>query len=186
MQSLIPVNWLLASTTDSTAETGLVLVGGSVMAGFAALHYWLPKMSGREVGEGAGKISALLIYVSAVVAFACLYLAGLDGQPADTYRFFSGQGLDTYNLIASIASIFLMIGIFIAIANCIHGVSRGREVGHDPWGGSTLEWFALSPPPPHNFDLVPDVRSAEPMDDIRRSLGPRTPAQAADSDQPVA
>src|SRR5262249_7254004 len=45
--------------------------------------------------------------------------------------------------------------------------------GHDPWGGATLEWFALSPPPPHNFDVVPDVRSSEPLRDIREAIADR-------------
>jgi cytochrome c oxidase subunit I+III len=188
MQSLIPVNWLLAGTTDSTAGTGLVLIGGSVMAGFAALHYWLPKMTGREVGEGAGKVVAVVIYLSTIVIAACFYLAGLEGQPADTYRFFEGQGLDTYNLIASIASIFLMLGVLGGLTNLTLGVNHGRRVGHDPWGGSTLEWFALSPPPPHNFDLVPDVRSSEPMHDIRRGVAGDSAetAEAVESPEPVA
>ena len=55
-----------------------------------------------------------------------------------------------------------------------HGGIPAR--GHDPWGGSTLEWFALSPPPPHNFDAVPDVRSGEPLHDIRRSISIREQA----------
>ncbi len=50
------------------------------------------------------------------------------------------------------------------------------RAGHDPWGAATLEWFALSPPPEHNFDVVPDVRSAEPLHDIRRAIRDRTEA----------
>ncbi|MEY2467858.1 MAG: hypothetical protein QOF21_556, partial [Actinomycetota bacterium] len=34
----------------------------------------------------------------------------------------------------------------------------------DPYGtGVTLEWAAESPPPPHNFDSVPDVASPTPL-----------------------
>jgi heme/copper-type cytochrome/quinol oxidase subunit 1 len=64
----------------------------------------------------------------------------------------------------------------------------GVPAGPDPWRGSTLEWFALSPPPPHNFDVVPDVRSPEPLRDIRDSIARREAsagAGAAES-QPVA
>ena len=52
----------------------------------------------------------------------------------------------------------LVIGVLIELGNLAASYS-GRPAGHDPWHGSTLEWFALSPPPPHNFDAVPDVRS---------------------------
>ena len=50
------------------------------------------------------------------------------------------------------------------------------RAGHDPWRAATLEWFALSPPPEHNFDVVPDVRSTEPLHDIRRAIRDRTEA----------
>jgi heme/copper-type cytochrome/quinol oxidase subunit 1 len=49
-------------------------------------------------------------------------------------------------------------------------VRHGPRAGHDPWLGATLEWFALSPPPEHNFDAIPDVRSAEPLRDIREAV----------------
>ena len=46
--------------------------------------------------------------------------------------------------------------------------------GPDPWQGNTLEWFTGSPPPANNFDVVPLVRSAEPMKDIRREVARRS------------
>jgi heme/copper-type cytochrome/quinol oxidase subunit 1 len=58
----------------------------------------------------------------------------------------------------------------LSIVNAYVSVTRGTGAGHDPWGGETLEWFATSPPPPHNFDVVPDVRSDEPLRDIREAV----------------
>ena len=55
IQSVIPVNWLLADTTASTAASGYVLVGGPILGGLAALYYWFPKMTGRTLGEGLGE-----------------------------------------------------------------------------------------------------------------------------------
>ncbi len=79
--------------------------------------------------------------------------------------------MDGYNLIASLAAFVLVIGILLEIANAAYSWNNGlRARGHDPWHGATLEWFALSPPPPHNFDAVPDVRSSEPLRDIRESV----------------
>ena len=42
--------------------------------------------------------------------------------------------------------------------------------GPDPWKANTLEWFTASPPPVNNFDVVPLVRSFEPMKDIRNEV----------------
>jgi heme/copper-type cytochrome/quinol oxidase subunit 1 len=63
-------------------------------------------------------------------------------------------------------------------------------VGHDPWAAASLEWFAASPPPIHNFDVVPDVRSAEPLYDIRRAIRDRSrswrpPATVAEPEAPA-
>ena len=53
--SVIPVGWALDYTTASQGDTLYVLVGGGVIGGFAGLHYWFPKLTGRLLGEGIGK-----------------------------------------------------------------------------------------------------------------------------------
>ena len=62
----------------------------------------------------------------------------------------------------------------LTLANAIASRSGGARAGHDQWGGDSLEWFALSPPEPHNFDVLPDVRSDRPMRDIRDAIANRT------------
>ena len=41
--------------------------------------------------------------------------------------------------------------------NLLHGVRKGRKVGANPWGGATLEWKVPSPPPEHQFPVIPEV-----------------------------
>ena len=172
--ALIPVGWQLNNTTAAQGDTVCVIVGGAVLGGFAALHYWFPKLSGRMMGEGLGKAAFAAILVGLYVFELGSFFAGVKGQPVDVYKFFQGNGLDGYNLIASIGAILLSVGILVELTNSAWSWSRGVRAGHDPWGGATLEWFALSPPPVHNFDAVPDVRSAEPLADIRRAIAERT------------
>jgi cytochrome c oxidase subunit I len=185
IQSVIPVNWLLADTTASTAASGYVLVGGTVLGGLAALHYWFPKMTGRVMGEGLAGPSAALIVLGAHLTFIPLFLAGLEGQQVDIFKFFeasdaiNAQSLNAYNLIATIGAFVLSLGVVLSIANAYLSIRGGVRAGHDPWGGETLEWFAASPPPPHNFDVVPDVRSDEPLRDIREAVRRRDAARAA-------
>jgi cytochrome c oxidase subunit 1 len=194
IQSVIPVNWLLADTTASTAASGYVLVGGTVLGGFAALYYWFPKMTGRVMGEGLGKSSAALIVLGAHLTFIPLFLAGLEGQQVDIFKFFeasdalNAMSLNAYNLIATIGAFVLSLGVILTIANAYVSVRGGVVTGPDPWGGETLEWFATSPPPPHNFDVVPDVRSDEPLRDIREAVRRRDASHAtpAKTGEPVA
>ena len=82
----------------------------------------------------------------------------------------AGSGLEAYNLISTIGSFLLGIGVLITVINVLRSVKHGRRAGNDPWKGNTLEWFVQSPPPPNNFDSIPRVRSVEPMKDIRREV----------------
>jgi heme/copper-type cytochrome/quinol oxidase subunit 1 len=188
--SMVALAWKLKNTTDSTGATHFALVGGAVFGGFAALHFWFPKMTGRTMGESLARISFWTMILGAFLAFVPLMLAGTEeGQVIDAYKFFDGTGVNAYNLIATIGTFLLAIGIIVTLVNAIISLKSGPEAGHDPWGGDSLEWFALSPPEPHNFDVLPDVRSARPMRDIRDAISHRAaPAaeQPAPESQPVA
>jgi cytochrome c oxidase subunit 1 len=188
VHSVIPVNWLLSDTTDATACTGYVLVGGPVLGGLAALHYWFPKMTGRTMGEVLGRLSLVLIIIGAHLTFIPMFLAGVEGQPVDVYKYFDTGNLDLLNLLATIGAFVLAAGIVVSLVNALLSVNGGARAGHDPWRGETLEWLAPSPPPPHNFDVIPDVRSDEPMRDIREAVRGReaSEGQSAESREPVA
>jgi len=188
--ALVALGWRLQHTTDSTAATHFALVGGAVFGGFAALHWWFPKMTGRAMGETLGRASFWTMVVGILLAFVPLFFAGGDqGQVVDAYKFFGGNGaLDADNLIATIGTFVLAVGIVMGVANAILSREGGAPAGHDAWGGDSLEWFALSPPEPHNFDVLPDVRSARPLRDIREAIAhssARAEAPARES-QPVA
>jgi heme/copper-type cytochrome/quinol oxidase subunit 1 len=173
--SMVAAAWHLKNTTDATAATHFALVGGAVLGGFAALHFWFPKMTGRTMGETLARISFWTIAAGLVLAFAPLFLAGaLEDQAIDAYKYFDGDGVSAYNLVASIGALVLAAGIVMTLLNAVFSRVNGPLAGHDPWRGESLEWFALSPPDPHNFDVVPDVRSAHPMRDIRDAIAHRT------------
>jgi heme/copper-type cytochrome/quinol oxidase subunit 1 len=188
--SLVAAAWQLHNTTDATAATHFALVGGSVFGGFAALHYWFPKMTGRTMGESLARISFWTILLGLLLGFVPLFFAGAgEGQVIDAYKYFDDTGVTAYNVVASIGVLILAVGILLTILNAIFSRTNGPEAGHDPWGGDTLEWFTLSPPEPHNFDVLPDVRSARPLRDIREAIGHRTRRSqqaAARESQPVA
>jgi heme/copper-type cytochrome/quinol oxidase subunit 1 len=172
--SVIPVGWQIDNTTAAEGSTIAVVVGGAVLGGFAALHYWFPKLCGRMMGEGLGKASLGLILVGLYAYELMAFFAGVKGQPVGIYKFYEGTGLDGYNLAASIAVFVMAVGVVTELANAALSFRGGVAAGHDPWGGATLEWFALSPPQEHNFDVIPDVRSAEPLHDIHRAIRERT------------
>jgi cytochrome c oxidase subunit 1 len=64
--------------------------------------------------------------------------------------------------------------VLATIINVVLALRKGAIAGPDPWKANTLEWFMPSPPPENNFDVVPRVRSVEPMKDIRHEIEQRT------------
>jgi cytochrome c oxidase subunit 1 len=114
--------------------------------------------------------------------FLIQHSLGLDGMPRRIYEYPDVGHLQIYNLISTIGAFILGVGILVTIINVWRSLKVGAIAGPDPWKGNTLEWFTTSPPPVNNFDVIPRVRSVEPMKDIRRQIerqsGGRQPAEA--------
>lgn len=187
-QSTIAVGTQLSETYDAWAATHFTLIGFVLFGGFAAISYWYPKITGVSLNEDRAKKSFGVMFAGTLIAILPLFAAGVEGQVTDSYRFFSGEGLDTWNLIAAVGTLILFVGVVLSVGNLVKSRSEEPEATPDPYRGDSLEWLALSPPPPHNFDVLPDVRSTRPMRDIRQAINRRDDqtAEAGDAAQPVA
>ena len=169
-----PIDWQVNETYFVVAHLHFVLMGGAVFAIFAAIYYWFPKMTGRKLGEGLGKVSFTLMFVGVLTTFLIQHVIGLDGMPRRVYEYEDVGHLQVYNLISTVGAFILAAGVVTTIVNVARSLKTGVIAGPDPWKANTLEWFTTSPPPVNNFDTVPLVRSAEPMKDIRREVERRT------------
>jgi cytochrome c oxidase subunit 1 len=168
--AIFPVDWQLHDTYFVVAHFHYTAFGASAFAMVAALYYWFPKMSGRMLSEGIGRVSFWLFLIGFHVTFLIQHSAGLDGMPRRIYEYNSNAGWGIMNLISSTGSYLLALSVLLTVFNVVRSAKKGALAGPDPWKANTLEWFTPSPPPVNNFDVVPRVRSVEPMKDIRRQI----------------
>ncbi len=172
--AVFPVDWQLTDTYFVVAHMHYVAFGGAAFAMFAALYYWFPKMTGRMLSEGMGKLSFWLLLIGFNVTFLIQHSAGLSGMPRRIYEYSESAGWHAYNLISTIGAFIIALATLVSLINLVRSLKRGPTAGPDPWKGNTLEWFTPSPPPENNFDAIPRVRSVEPMKDIRRQIESQT------------
>ena len=172
--AVFPVDWQLTDTYFIVAHFHYTIFGGGVFPVFAGLYYWFPKIAGRMLNERLGKLSFWLIFIGFNATFFVQHALGLSGMPRRIYTYQPDLGWSTYNLISTVGSFILGLGILLTIINVARSLKVGKIAGPDPWKANTLEWFTPSPPPPNNFDVIPRVRSLEPMRDIRRQVERQT------------
>jgi len=168
--AVFPVDWALTDSYFVVAHFHYTAFGGAAFGMVSALYYWFPKMSGKMMSESLGKVSFWLFFIGFNLTFLVQHSAGLSGMPRRVFEYSDENNLPLYNLISSIGSGVLAIGVLLTVINLVNSVKRGPKAGPDPWKGNTLEWFMPSPPPENNFDTIPRVRSVEPMRDIRRQV----------------
>jgi len=163
MVAAVPFDLQAHDTYFIVAHLHYVLIGGVIFPIFAGLYYWVPKFSGKLMGERLGRWNFGLMFVGFNVAFFPMHLSGLNGMPRRVYAYPAGMGLELYNLISTIGAFVFALGVLLFLVNVYRSLRSGEEAGNDPWRGDSLEWSQTSPPPNAQFAVIPVVRSRHPL-----------------------
>jgi cytochrome c oxidase subunit I len=159
----LSVNVHLHDTYFVVAHFHYVMMGGTMMAFFAGLHYWWPKMFGRMYSEKAGRIAAVLVFVGFNLTFFSQFVMGAHGMPRRYFNYLPQYA--GYHRVSTAGAFIMAAGFVLMAVYLIRSLFIGRPAPANPWGGNSLEWKCASPPPHDNFAVTPEVQ--DPYDFTR-------------------
>ncbi|HXZ28609.1 MAG TPA: cbb3-type cytochrome c oxidase subunit I [Terriglobales bacterium] len=144
----------LHDTYFVVAHFHLIMGVAAIFGIFAATYYWFPKMFGRMMNDGLGKIHFFLTFIGAYAIFMPMHYLGLAGHPRRYSQLTEVSylhGLMPLQHFITIAA-FITIGAqFLFLINLFWSMFKGPKAPINPWEATTLEWTVPSPPPHDNF-----------------------------------
>ena len=161
-----PVNFHVHDTYFVVAHFHYVLFASAVFAGFGAIYFWYPKMTGRMLREALGKVHFWALFIGFNLTFFPQHLLGERGMPRRVATYAAGDHFTFLNLLSTVGSFVIGVSTLAFLWNLWVSWRQPVPAGDDPWGGHTLEWATSSPPPEHNFSSLPPIRSDRPLWDL--------------------
>lgn len=132
----------------------LIMGVAAIFGIFSATYFWFPKMFGRHLNEGIGKIHFWLTFIGVYAIFLPIHWLGMVGHPR-RYADLTGAtfltGLIPLQKFISIAAFVTIGSQFIFLFNFLWSLKKGMKATDNPWKATSLEWSVPSPPPHDNF-----------------------------------
>ena len=116
------------------AHLHYVLFGGSIFALFAGIYYWWPKITGRMLGDGLGKLHFWMTFIGFNVAFFPMHFVGMDGMPRRIYTYDSAMGWDFWNMVSTVGAFLIGAATLIFLHNAFRSLRKGGARWERPLG----------------------------------------------------
>ena len=150
------------NATDSyfvIAHFHTIMVGGTVSAYMAGIHYWWPKVTGRLYNEFFAQFAAITMFLGFNVTFLPQFVMGWQGMPRRYHVY--PEVFQFWHAISSFGALILAVAYIFPLVYLTWSLFRGERAGDNPWRATGLEWQTSSPPPKENFHRTPHI-DAEP------------------------
>ncbi|HEX3434578.1 MAG TPA: cbb3-type cytochrome c oxidase subunit I [Solirubrobacteraceae bacterium] len=138
------------------------IMGGLIFTFFAAIYYWVPKMTGLRFNERLAKWHFWLMFVAFNSTFMPLFVLGMKGMPRRVSSY--APNLHGLNVWVSISAFVLGFSMLIFLCNVVYSLIVARLPAEaNPWRSKSLEWQVPTPVPVNNFEQIPVIDS-DPYD----------------------
>ena len=161
---ILSVDVHLHDTYFVVAHFHYVMMGSTLVAFLGGIHYWWPKMTGRMYNEGLAKLCAVGVFVGFNLTFLPQFVMGSRGMPRRYWDY--DPEFTLFHRLSTIGALILGISIFIQTIYLAISFKSGKKAGDNPWGGTTLEWQAPTPPTEFNFEVPPTLYELYNYDDL--------------------
>ena len=163
-----PIDFQVSDSYFVVAHFHYVVFGTVVFAMFAGFYFWWPKLTGRMLDERLGKIHFWLLFIGFHTTFLVQHWLGAEGMPRRYADYLASDGFTTLKVVSSVGAVILAMSTFPFFLNVYRTTKYAPKVtSDDPWGwGCSLEWATSCPPPRHNFNSLPPIRSERPAFDL--------------------
>jgi cytochrome c oxidase subunit 1 len=155
-----PVDVQIHDTYAIVAHFHYVVFGATLLAVFAGLYYWFPKMFGRFMNPTLAKIHFWITFLAFNGTFFPMHVLGSQGmlrRTQDPYFYGPLQGMLPMNQFMTICALTMGAAQLLLAFNFFYSMFAGRKcTERNPWHATTIEWSTPTPPVAHgNFDQVP-------------------------------
>ncbi|WP_438489462.1 aa3-type cytochrome oxidase subunit I [Streptomyces sp. S186] len=163
-----PLDFHLTDSYFIVAHLHYVLFGTIVFATFGGFYFWWPKWTGKMLDERLGKLHFWTLFVGFQTTFLVQHWLGESGMPRRYADYLAADGFTLLNTVSSTGALLLGLSTLPFLYNVWKTARHAPKVDvDDPWGfGRSLEWATSCPPPRHNFEALPSIRSDSPAFDL--------------------
>jgi cytochrome c oxidase subunit 1 len=161
---ILAVDVHLHDTYFVVAHFHYVMMGSTLVAFLGGLHYWWPKFTGRMFSESVGRACAIGVFFGFNLTFLPQFVMGARGMPRRYWDY--DPQYQIYHQLSTIGAFVLGISIFISVVSLISSFWTGKKAFRNPWGATSLEWQAPSPPTMFNFEKPPVLHELYNYDDL--------------------
>ncbi|HWW05338.1 cytochrome c oxidase subunit I [Collimonas sp.] len=159
----VSVDIPLSNTYFVVAHFHMVMGVAPLLVVFGGIYHWYPKVSGRMLNEGLGKIHFWATFLGTYAIFFPMHYLGILGMPRRYYAFdgykFIPDSAQSLNAFISVVALIVATAQLLFIFNLIWSVFRGKPALPNPWRAASLEWQTPATPPAHGNwgELLPVV-----------------------------